>query len=246
MSEMATRRRAPTKSLWDRITLWSGEREVRAVGPERVDEVALPGTDRAVQIRRPYPAEPDPEDYPPHWCEIWPAGVVLAGVIAREPWRLRGQRVLEVGPGAGVTAVAAAQAGADLVLIDYAAASLALTARNVREQTGVEPRTVLINWREPSAKFLELVGDGFAVVLGADMLYEMKDARPLARFLERVVAVDGEVWITHPGRDAAERLVEILRGRGWQGPSEECATPIPDPQDNSWDIMQLHRLRRPA
>jgi predicted nicotinamide N-methyase len=172
--------------------------------------------------------------------------VVLAGVIAREPWRLRGERVLEVGPGAGLTAVAAAQAGADLVVIDYAAASLALTARNVREQTGVEPTTVLINWREPTAQFLDLMGDGFKVVLGADMLYEMKDARPLARFLERAVATDGEVWITHPGREAAERLVKILRERGWQGTSEQCASPIPDPQDDSWDTMQIHRLRHPG
>jgi predicted nicotinamide N-methyase len=235
-------------SLWDRIYRSQGEREMRAVGPEGTDRVPLPGTDQVLQITRPYPtakhADED-DDYPERWVELWPAGIVLAGVIAREPWRLAGQRVLEIGPGAGVTAVAAMQAGAQLLVVDYTSGSLALTARNCLNQAGAEPETALLNWREPPAHFWTRVGDGFAVVLGADMLYRMMDARPLACFLERVVAVDGEVWITHAEREAAERLVEILRADGWQGPTEECARPLPDPQYETWDIIRIHRLRRP-
>jgi len=239
-------RRPSRLSLWDRLHRWAGEREVRAVGPFRTDQVVLAGTDRVLQITRPYPEVLDPDEYPAHWAEIWPAGVVLAGAIAREPWLLQGKRVLEIGPGAGVTAVAAAQAGADLMVVDYAPGSLALTARNVRDQTSAEPETALLNWREAPASFFARVGDGFSVVLGADMLYEMKDARPLARFLERVVVVDGEVWITHAEREAAERLVQILRQRGWHGPTEACTSPLPDPQYGSWDVIHLHRLRRPS
>jgi predicted nicotinamide N-methyase len=238
--------RAPKMTFGDRLDLWRGEREMHAIGPWRTDQVPLPGTDQMLTITRPYPAVPDPEDYPDHWVEFWPAGVVMAGAIAREPWRLEGKRVLEVGPGAGVTAVAAQLAGPELTVVDYSAGSLALTARNVREQTGIMPATAFLNWRHPPASFWDRAGDGFDIVIGADMLYEMKDAKPLSRFLERVVATDGEVWITHAEREAAERLVAILRERGWQGPTEECLGPVPDPQEETFDIIKLHQLRRPA
>jgi Lysine methyltransferase len=246
MSNGAARVRMPHRSLGERLGRWRGELVMRAVGPFRTDPVALPGTDRVLTISRPYPVVVDPDLHPAHWAELWPAGIVLAGAIAREPWRLAGQRVLEIGPGAGVTAVAAMQAGAALTVVDYAWGSLVLTARNAREQVGTEPELILLNWRDPPATFWTQVGDGFAIVLGADMLYEMKDAKPLAHFLERVVARDGEVWITHAEREATERVVEVLRRRGWQGPSEECASPLPDPHFDTWDLIPLHRLRRPG
>jgi predicted nicotinamide N-methyase len=234
------------QSPWQRFREWFAHRYFRAVGPLRTERVALPGTDRSLQIVRPYPLNRDPDKYLPHWAEIWPAGVVLAGYIAREPEVFAGRRVLEIGPGVGVTAVAAMQAGADLVVADYAPGSLALTALNVREQAGRAPRIVRVNWRYPNSRLREAAGDGFAIVLGADMLYQKEDAKPLAALLEQLLAPDGEVWVAEPGREAAERLVKMLRKRGWSGPTEECASPLPDPQDESWDIMRVHRLRRPA
>ena len=238
-------RRLP-QSPWARFREWFAHRYFRAIGPLRGERVDLPGTDRALQILRPYPVVRDPDKYLPHWAEIWPAGVVLAGFIAREPEVFAGRRVLEIGPGVGVTAVAAMQAGADLVVADYAPGSLALTALNAREQTGNEPHSVRVNWRHPGSRLVEAAGDGFAIVLGADMLYQKEDAKPLVALLEQILAPDGEVWVAEPGREAAERLVRMLRKRGWSGPTEECASPLPDPQDESWDIMRVHRLRRPA
>jgi predicted nicotinamide N-methyase len=246
MSAAAATTMRSRQSPLERPREWFAHRYFRAVGPLRTERVDLPGTDRSLVIVRPYPLFRDPDTYLPHWVEIWPAGVVLAGYIAREPEVFAGRRVLEIGPGVGVTAVAAMQAGADLVIADYAPGSLTLTALNVREQAGTEPRRVRVNWRYPNARLWEAVGDGFAIVLGADMLYKKEDAKPLVELLERILAPDGEVWIAEPGREAAERLVKMLRKRGWSGPTEECASPLPDPQDESWDIMRVHRLRRPA
>ncbi len=231
--------------------------QLATIGPLRVDAVDLPGCDTPLQIT--HTADFDrlldnsvydfAVDYMPYWAEIWPSGVVLAGFVAREPHVFTGRRVLELGPGAGVTAVAAMQAGADLVIADYAPGSLALSSLNALDQVGTEPETLLINWREPTPDLFAAAGDGFSIVLAADVLYENKDIKPMARLLKRLIAPHGEVWIAEPGRDVAAVLVKTLRRRGWHGTSEQCVSPRPDPNypDNpALQIITVHRLRRPV
>jgi len=227
------------------------------IGPLRVDTVDLPGCDAPLQIT--HTADFDrlldnsvydfETDYMPYWAEIWPCGVVLAGFIAREPHVFQGKHVLELGPGVGVTAVAAMRAGADLVVADFAPGSLAISALNALDQVGSEPKTMLLNWREPSDELLAEAGDGFAIVLGADVLYETKDIKPMMRLLKRLVAPGGEVWIAEPGREPAQVLIETLRQRGWHGTSEQCLSSRPDPNypdDPDLQIITVHRLQRPV
>src|SRR5471030_2713897 len=49
---------------------------------------------------------------PPFWAVPWPAGVAIARVLLDAPVWARGRRVLDVGVGGGVVAIAAAKAGA--------------------------------------------------------------------------------------------------------------------------------------
>jgi predicted nicotinamide N-methyase len=225
---------------------------LESVGPFRVDPVQLPGTNVTLQITHTADldrllgiAKYDPDQaFMPYWTEIWPAGVILGGAILREADRFQGKRVLELGPGVGVTAIAAMRAGAELTVIDYAPGSLALTALNALDQLGKEPKTMLVDWRWPKRKFNAEVGDGFSFVLGADVLYEDEDVWPMANLLERIVLPGGEVWIAEPGRDAAEQLVRVLRRRGWRSETEECASSRPDPNYNTFDVVNVHRLRR--
>jgi predicted nicotinamide N-methyase len=229
---------------------------LESIGPLRTDPVALPGCDTTLQIMHTADFERllsnsvyDFEtDYMPNWAEIWPCGVVLAGIIAREPHAFEGQRVLELGPGVGVTAVAAMLSGADLVVADYAPGSLALTVLNALDQVGTEPQTVLLNWREPAQSLADVTGGGFNVVLAADVLYENEDIKPLTRLLKRLVAPGGEVWLAEPGREPAQVAVKTLRERGWHGTSEQCVSPRPDPNYPNSQILSMvtvHRLRRP-
>jgi predicted nicotinamide N-methyase len=253
------------QTVWDRVKRRrslddaSGSRQevllaqLASIGSLRVDRVDLPGTEVTLRIARTADfnrlldvAVADPKQTSmPFWAEIWPSGVVLAGMIVREPDALRGKRVLELGPGVGVTAVAAMYAGADLTVADYAPGSLTLTALNALDQVGHEPHTLLVNWRDPGPALFAAAGVGFAIVLLADVLYEQKDVNPLDTLLERIVAPGGEVWIAEPGRDAAESLLEKLRERGWHGSSEACASARPDPNDRTRDVVTVHRLRRP-
>jgi predicted nicotinamide N-methyase len=217
----------------------------------RVDRVDLPGTTKSLTISRPVDydrliddAAADPEQNLPYWAELWPSGVALAAKIAREPAMVRGRRVLELGCGLGVTAIAAQRAGADLLVTDYSPEALALCSLNALEQTGAQPRTLRVNWRDPGPRLRDS-GGGFPVVLAADVLYERRDVDPLLALIDQIVAPDGELRLAEPGRQPAARFLEAIGARGWIDESERCSGPWPDPEDNRKGIVvTIHRLRR--
>jgi len=221
------------------------------IGPLRLDRVDLPGTTESLMISRPVgydrlidDAAADPEQNLPYWAEVWPSGVALAAKIARDPAIVQGRRVLELGCGLGVTAIAAMRDGADLLVTDYSPEALALCSLNALDQTGAQPKSLRVNWRDPGPKLYD-VGDGFPVVLAADVLYERRDVDPLLALVERVVAPDGELWLAEPGRPPAARFLELIGARGWIHESEQCSGPWPDPEDNRKGIVvTIHRLRR--
>ncbi len=223
-----------------------------SLGELRTDRVDLPGTSVPFQIARPVDydrlideAAADPEQNLPYWAEIWPSGVALAARIARAPDTVSGKRVLELGCGLGVTAVAALRAGADLLVTDYAPEALALCALNTLQQSGSQPASLRINWRDPTQTRDPRLAVAFPVVLAADVLYERRDIGPLLALIEQVVAPGGELWLAEPGRPPAARFLETMQTCGWTRESERCAGPWPDPEDNRKGIVvSIHRLRR--
>jgi predicted nicotinamide N-methyase len=221
-------------------------RVLRDLEPLSVERVDLPGTTLSLQVRRPRGPADGADGHLPYWADVWPSGVVLAGMVVREPALFQGRRVLELGPGVGVTAIAVLKAGAELVVADSALGALALCTLNARDQVGVAPQALPVDWRSPSRELFAAAGDGFAIVLAADVLYDQADVGPLVRLLERILAPDGELWLAEPGRPSAARFVEALRGRGWSGWSEACDSPWADPHDGKRDIVTVHRLRRPG
>jgi predicted nicotinamide N-methyase len=235
--------------------LASRRRELRAalaaVGPLRVDPVDLPGTTESMMISRPVDydwliddAAADPEQNLPYWAEVWPSGVALAAKIARDPAIVRAKRVLELGCGLGVTAIAALRAGADLLVTDYSPETLALCALNALDQAGELPKRLRVNWRDSELSPLAKE-DAFPVVLAADVLYERRDIEPLLALVERVVATGGELWLAEPGRPPAARFLEAILAGGWIVESEQCFGPWPDAEDNRKEVVvAIHRLRR--
>ena len=222
-----------------------------AVGSLRVDRVDLPGTTESLAISRPVDydrliddAAADPEQNLPYWAELWPSGIALAAQITCEPGIVRGKRVLELGCGLGVTAIAALKAGADLLITDYSPEALALSALNILDQLGMAPRSLQINWREPSSP-LHATRAAFPIVLAADVLYERRDIEPLLALVESVVAPGGDLWLAEPGRPAAAQFLESILAGGWTVESDQCSGPWPDPEDNRKGVVvTVHRLRR--
>ncbi len=163
--------------------------------------VALPG--REVALLAPRDGEAllseeafEHEEFLPYWAELWPSAMALARAIARRP--LTGRRVIELGCGLGLPAIAAALAGGRVLATDWSPDSVAITARNA-ERNGAGLATAVYRWDAPPAQ----LGPPWPLVLASDVLYEARNVPALLDLLPRLTAASGEVWLADPGRAPA-------------------------------------------
>jgi predicted nicotinamide N-methyase len=168
--------------------------------------VALPG--RELLVLAPRDGEAllseeafEHEEFLPYWAELWPSAVALARVVARRP--LTGRRVLELGAGLGLPALAAAAAGGRVLATDWAADAVAMTARNA-EHNELDVATAVFRWDADPAP----LGAPWPLVLASDVLYERRNLDPLLALLPRVTATAGEVWLADPGRAFTPEFLE--------------------------------------
>jgi predicted nicotinamide N-methyase len=117
---------------------------------------------------------------------------------------LRGLRVLELGCGLGLPSLAAALRGADVLATDWAEDAIELMRRNV-ELNGVFLRVKRVRWSEPEPLLRPAPWD---LVLGADLLYEARNAEQLAELLP---LLGGEILLAEPGRPYAKEFLEQFR-----------------------------------
>ncbi|MEM6491250.1 MAG: 50S ribosomal protein L11 methyltransferase [Pseudomonadota bacterium] len=133
---------------------------------------------------------------PPFWAFAWAGGQALARLILDYPDLIRGRRVLDFASGCGISAVAAAQAGAASVVaseIDrfaVAATRLAYALNGF----GDDPRA--------QTAFRDFVGadDGWDVVLAGDVCYERPAADRIVDWLRRLARRGAIVLLADPGR----------------------------------------------
>jgi len=143
---------------------------------------------------------------PPFWAFAWAGGQAVARYLLDHPDVVRGRRVLDLAAGGGVTAIAAALAGASAVTateIDPAAVeALALNAALNHVAVDAVCRDVL---DEP-------VPD-VDVVTAGDVFYNRDMAARVLAFVQRAAATGGAVLVGDPGRAYVPRadLVELAR-----------------------------------
>ena len=147
------------------------------------------------------------DEFLPYWAELWPAGVALADAVSVRAWR--GARVLELGCGLGLPAIAAALGGARVLATDWAPDSLEITRVNA-ERNGAIVETALCDWRDPPAALMRR--GPWDLVLGADLIYEHRNLEPLLALLPRLAA---EAWIADPGRAHEQEFLDRARAGGW-------------------------------
>ena len=133
----------------------------------------------------------DEDEFLPYWAELWSSGVALAGVVST--LELAGARVLELGAGLGLPSLAAALRGADVLASDWAEDAVALLRENAA-RNDIAVRVERVRWDKPDPLVREAPWD---LVLGADLLYEQRNADQLIELLPRL---GPEILLADPGR----------------------------------------------
>lgn len=129
----------------------------------------------------------------PYWAYHWAGGLALARYVLDHPHIVLGRRVLDLGSGSGLVAIAAAKAGAIEVIAAetdrYAMAALGLNAA----ENGV---TVIM----AHGDLTDGVPPPVDLVLVGDLFYERDLAERVSAFLDKCLATGIGVLIGDPWR----------------------------------------------
>jgi predicted nicotinamide N-methyase len=153
---------------------------------------------------RQFAAQRGRDDAAPYWAYPWGGGLALARYLLDHPEIVAGKRVLDLGAGGGVVAIAAMRAGARSALaIDIDPGALAAIALNA-EANDV---AVVAICNDP----LGAAPPDVDLTLVGDLFYEASLAARTTAFLERcqaagIAALIGDPWRAHLPR---ERLVKL-------------------------------------
>lgn len=114
---------------------------------------------------------------PPYWAFAWAGGQALARYLIDNPALVAGRRVLDLGSGSGLAAVAAAKAGAAHVLAaDIDALAVAAIKLNASAN--------IVELEATSEDMLDARPDGFDVLLIGDLFYERQLAGRVLAFAD--------------------------------------------------------------
>jgi len=135
----------------------------------------------------------DPDEPIPFWAMAWGGGLAIARYLHEHPEAAEGRRIVDLGSGSGLCAIAAAQAGARSVAafdIDrFAVAAIALNARANRVRIEVHADDPL-DGGPPDAD----------LVLAGDCWYEDLAASRVTRWLRAAWEGGVDVLLGDPGR----------------------------------------------
>ncbi|NQE62557.1 hypothetical protein E1H18_2813 [Caulobacter sp. RHG1] len=146
-------------------------------------------------------ADADPDFGSPYWARPWGGGLALARHVLDRPEVVTGKRVLDLGAGSGLVAIAAMLAGASAVVAaDVDPYAIAATRLNAAAN-GVAVEAVLADLTKGDPPDVDLM-------LVGDLFYDPDLAVRVLAFLERCVAAGIAVLIGDPWRASlpADRL----------------------------------------
>jgi predicted nicotinamide N-methyase len=186
----------------------------RALAPPLVPEILLHLAEESLPIWQKTEEELGETNVPPpYWAFAWAGGQALARYVLDHPALLAGKRVLDLGSGSGLTAIAAMKAGAAAVLAsDIDRMALAAVHLNAALNGVVVSTTAEDLLARPPAPY--------GVVLVGDLFYERGLAELVTRFIEQAAAQGALVLIGDPQRNyfpkgrftaAAEYRVPVTR-----------------------------------
>lgn len=135
---------------------------------------------------------------PPFWAFAWPGGQVLARLLLDRPGLVAGRRVLDLGSGSGLVAIAAAKAEA-----------VHIVASDVEP---LAPAAITLNAAANEVEIAAVLGDvlgdpddshdstAYDVVLVGDLCYERALAARVLGYLRQARDRGADVLVGDPGR----------------------------------------------
>lgn len=149
----------------------------------------------------------EPMPWEPYWARAWDSAMRLAEVLRSRD--LAGCHVLDLGCGLGLSGVAAASRGARVVLADLATPALLFARLNCWPwRSSVTARRV--DWQT------DRLASRFDLIVGADILYEVRQWPHLERFWNAHLKAEGEVLLGEPDRRSSDGFADQLRDHGWR------------------------------
>ncbi|HKP94354.1 MAG TPA: 50S ribosomal protein L11 methyltransferase [Fibrobacteria bacterium] len=142
----------------------------------------------------------------PYWSTVWPAALLTAEFLAREPAIAAGRTVLDFGCGCGIAGIAALKAGAsEAIANDIDPVALWMAGRNAAAngvRLGIETGNLLESAPSPE----------WDVLLVADLFYEKSVAETMLRWLGRARENGSQVFIADASRPFSPRTgVKVLK-----------------------------------
>lgn len=185
----------------------------------------------------------------PYWAIAWGGGLAIASYLRDHPQAVSGRRVLDMGSGSGLCAIAAMRAGAATVTavdVDpFAIAAINLNAKANRVRINVVEEDIL-----------DAVPDA-DVILAGDCWYEQRLASRVTTWAQRAADSGVRVVLGDPGRRYFERddvrelatyvvrstsdLEDLGRTRAWVYELETAAAEAPRAAEQHRDPGDEHR-----
>eukprot|EP00667_Euglena_gracilis_P024401 EG_transcript_28047 len=131
---------------------------------------------------------------------VWPACYALCNYILRHPHVFQGKRVLELGSGAGLSGLLAAQFCASIVLTDGNEVVLNLLSQNVADNASPGRAATSRRLLWGSADVEEMDPHSFDVLMGADILFWPQHVAPLFDTVRRLLTADNWFLLAYKSR----------------------------------------------
>lgn len=179
----------------------------------------------------------------PLWAYVWPAGLVLAELVATDlAPHLKDKRVLELGSGLGVVGLSAAKIGALTTLSDREEGSLE-QCRAIAAENQLTIETLLLEW----AKIPEPLVSSFDAIVASDVMYDPAQLSPLLGAIHALLVPGGRAWLSDPDRADPDNLAATAERVGLSLTRFlTVANPpvVPTSDDSHRQPVHVYELRR--
>lgn len=176
------------------------------LGGARLRLLRVADIDRHVERNALLAGDAAPE--PPYWMHLWPGARVLARALYEAPCLGAATRLIELGCGLGLPALAAARRGARVVASDREHEPLRLVARSAR-RNGLRLAAVCMDWTRVALRA------GFDVCCGADVAYDRDAEAGLVEAARALLRPGGLLLLADSVNTYRRSLPPLLRERGF-------------------------------